>query len=73
MTTIFTTITWLWVLTLINMRGVKEGAILQAVMTVLKLLPFFAIIGFGVFHLHVHIIPRLKDDGLKLLQILKFS
>lgn len=38
----------IWTLTLINMRGLKEGGFVQLVMTLLKLIPLFAIIGLGL-------------------------
>jgi APA family basic amino acid/polyamine antiporter len=44
----------LWSLTLVNIRGVKDGAIVQSITVILKLIPFAAIIGFGLFHLQPH-------------------
>ena len=39
----------IWVLTLINMRGVRAGGLVQAVTTVLKLVPLLAIAFIGIF------------------------
>lgn len=44
----------LWLLTAINIHGVKDAVMVQVVTVLLKLLPFAAIIGFGIFHLKLH-------------------
>jgi APA family basic amino acid/polyamine antiporter len=39
----------IWVLTLVNMRGVRAGGVVQAVTTVLKLVPLVALAFVGIF------------------------
>jgi amino acid transporter len=42
------------VLALINVRGVREGALVSNLSTAAKLVPLFAVIGMGLFVLHMH-------------------
>ncbi|MGD9979369.1 MAG: APC family permease [Hyphomonadaceae bacterium] len=39
----------IWALTLINIRGLRDGSLVQMVMTVLKIIPLLAIIALGLF------------------------
>lgn len=42
----------IWVLTWVNVRGVRQGGVVQALTTVLKLLPLLAIATIGLFSVH---------------------
>ena len=42
----------IWLLTLINVRGVRQGGMVQVLTTVLKLLPLLAIATIGLFSVH---------------------
>lgn len=52
-----------WIVTLINIRGVREAGRLQAVTVVLKLLPLLALIGIAVW-LYLTGAPRAPDPGV---------
>lgn len=45
-------VTTVWLITLLNMKGVREAAQFQVVTTVLKVLPLIAIGTFGYFYFH---------------------
>jgi len=63
----------IWVLTLNAMRGAKDFALTQVIMTVLKLLPLFAIIGLGLVAGQPENLPSINPSGGSLLSILPAS
>lgn len=53
----------IWTLTLINIAGIREAGLVQLVMTVLKLIPLFLIIGLGVMAGDVANLPEANPTG----------
>lgn len=58
----------IWILTLINIRGLKESSIVQLVLTILKILPLLAIIALGVFAGRAENLPPLNPQQAPVLQ-----
>ena len=44
----------IWIVTTINIVGIRQAGIVQLVMTILKLIPLFSIICVGLFFIHPH-------------------
>jgi APA family basic amino acid/polyamine antiporter len=57
----------IWILTLINIRGVKESSLVQLALTVLKLAPLFAIIALGLLAGRPENLPALNPQQAPLL------
>lgn len=57
----------IWILTLINIRGLKESSVLQLVLTLLKIAPLLAIIGLGVFAGRADTLPPLNPQNAPIL------
>lgn len=57
----------IWVLTLVNIRGLKESSILQIALTVLKIAPLLLVIALGVFAGRVENLPALNPQAAPLL------
>ena len=57
----------IWILTLINIRGLKESSLLQLALTLLKITPLLAIIALGVFAGHAETLPPLNPQNAPLL------
>lgn len=53
----------IWIVTLINMRGVKEAGIVQLILTLLKLIPLFIIIGAALVFGTAENLPDLNPEG----------
>lgn len=60
----------IWLLGLVSLRGVREASLVQLAMTVLKLLPILAIIGFGAVAGHVENLPELNPSGAPFISVL---
>ena len=60
----------MWASILLNMKGLKEATMAQLIMTVLKLLPLFLIIGLGLFAGSADNLPELNPQGLPLIEAL---
>ncbi len=63
-------VTMIWLLTSINMRGIGEGAAVQLLMSVLKLLPLLVIIALGAFAGTVDNIPAFNPQDKPILPAL---
>lgn len=57
----------IWVLTLINIRGLKESSILQLALTVLKIMPLLAIIAWGAIAGQPENLPPLNPQQAPIL------
>ncbi|WP_417477116.1 APC family permease [Maricaulis sp.] len=60
----------IWLLGLVSLRGVREASLVQIAMTVLKLLPILAIIGFGAVAGRVENLPELNPSGTPFISVL---
>jgi basic amino acid/polyamine antiporter, APA family len=56
------------VLTWVNVKGVSEAAIVQLVMTVLKIIPLIVIIGLGIIYGDIDNFPAFNPQGLPITQ-----
>jgi APA family basic amino acid/polyamine antiporter len=57
----------IWILTLINIRGLKESSLVQLALTVLKIAPLFAIIALGAFAGQVANFPAFNPQQAPIL------
>lgn len=60
----------IWVLTLINIRGLKESSLVQIALTLLKLAPLIAIIALGVVAGNVENMPALNPQQAQIVPTL---
>lgn len=58
----------IWVLTLINVSGVRNAGIVQLITTILKIIPLAAIGIFGVFHMNPSHFEILNPSGVPFIQ-----
>jgi APA family basic amino acid/polyamine antiporter len=59
----------IWALTLVSLKGTREMSIVQLLMTVLKLVPLFVIIGLGLVAGDVENLPEYNPSGGSVLSI----
>jgi basic amino acid/polyamine antiporter, APA family len=57
----------IWILTLINIRGLKESSILQLVLTLLKIAPLLAIIALGALAGRAETLPAFNPQNAPIL------
>lgn len=60
----------IWLLTLINIRGAKESSAVQITLTILKIAPLLAIIGFAVFAGRAENLPAFNPQAAPILPTL---
>ncbi|WP_417482075.1 APC family permease [Maricaulis sp.] len=60
----------IWLLGIVSLRGVREASLVQLGMTLLKLLPILAIIGYGAVAGHVENLPEINPSGQPFLPVL---
>jgi basic amino acid/polyamine antiporter, APA family len=53
----------IWLLTFVNSAGVRQAGLMQAVTTVLKLVPLLALAAFGLFFIHPHNFTPFNATG----------
>lgn len=56
-------IAWVWLVTFINMLGVRHAGIFQLLTTILKLLPLLLIAFVGIFAIHPHYLADFNLSG----------
>ncbi len=60
----------IWLLGIVSLRGVREASLVQLGMTLLKLLPILAIIGYGAVAGQVENLPDFNPSGQPFLPVL---
>lgn len=60
----------IWIVTLINIRGLREAGVTQLVMTLLKIVPILLVIGLGFFTGSPANLPEVNPSGAALLPTL---
>jgi len=63
----------IWGLGLISMHGIRDASFVQLVMTVLKLIPIFLVIGIGFFTGDVANLPEANPSGGSFLSVLAIT
>jgi basic amino acid/polyamine antiporter, APA family len=56
-------ITWVWLVTFINLIGVRHAGVFQLLTTILKLIPLLLIALVGIFYIHPHYLADFNISG----------